>query len=92
MEYIISGASAPAGDIYDDETYCTRGLCAHPCCWESHIRQTRGFRKYVSLPDDVLYSHARAETKDDSHSDEGISSIFIFCDSNHYYHIVFAIK
>lgn len=68
MEYIISSRDAPSGSIYEDETYCTRGLCSHPCCWESHIRQTRGFRKYVSMSADSSISGHKEDEQD---SDEG---------------------
>ena len=69
MEYIISSADPPSGSIYEDETYCTRGLCSHPCCWESHIRQTRGFRKYVSMS--AAESAMTSYQDDDQDSDEG---------------------
>ncbi|KAF6025082.1 hypothetical protein EB796_016609 [Bugula neritina] len=75
MEYIISSSYAPEGDICEDETYCSRGLCTHPSCWDSHIRQTRGFRKYVSLSDgaSVLGQNQQfSETED-----EGLSNSFL---------------
>ena len=75
MEYIISQDSAPAGDLYEDETYCTRGLCAHPCCWESHIRQTRGFKKYVSDSLTGSSLDGRLRTAEYS-SDEGMVALF----------------
>lgn len=74
MEFVISSRDAPTGSIYEDETYCTRGLCSHPSCWGSHIRQTRGFRKYVSMSADPSTAN-RQPAEDDEESDDGMLMI-----------------
>lgn len=68
MEYIISQDTAPSGELYEDETYCTRGLCAHPSCWESHIRLTRGFKRYATA---TVKTSKKLGTSNDDEDDFG---------------------
>lgn len=49
MEFILSQhKSSERGELYEDETSCSKGLCSHPSCWASHVRESRGFRRYMS--------------------------------------------
>lgn len=55
MEFILSHQRASEKDnIYEDETSCSRGMCPHPSCWSSHVREKRGFRRYISVKPDTM--------------------------------------